>query len=74
MNEPNKIAMNLIDYAKLVITAMVMIYVVYFVAKELAGQVPATIGAVIIGIGSVYVYISNRKVKDEMNSWLKIKK
>ena len=64
MNSIRKQALDLIEYGRLAIIAMVMIVVVYLVANALFGQVPATIGAVIFGIaGTSSPFVKNKTKK-----------
>ena len=70
MHQAHKTAIDIIEYGRLTIVAMTMIVVVYLVAKSLFGQVPATIGSLLFGIGGVYILATNKKVKDKINSWL----
>lgn len=62
---------DLIDLAKLVLIAMILIVMVYLVAQNLIGMVPATIGSIIIGLAFVYIYATNKSVRNAINSWLK---
>ena len=63
---PRDLSDEIVDYAKLVIVAMVCIYVVYEVAISLIGQLPANIASIIIGIGFLYVYTTNKKVRESI--------
>ncbi len=74
MRPAEKAALDIIDYGKLVIIAMVMIVVVYKIVEALIGMVPAAIGTIIVGIGSIYFYATNKHVKNKINNWLKGKK
>jgi hypothetical protein len=65
-NKIQKTSNQLIDYAVLVIVAMVLIYVVYAVAAILIGQVPAVIGSGMVGLVGSYIFITNKKVREEL--------
>ena len=69
--EIKKLTEDLIDYAKLVIVAMFLIVLVYLVAQSLFGMVPAVVGSVIIGIAFFYIYSTNKKIRQSINSWLR---
>ncbi len=60
---------DIIDYTRLIIVAMVMIAVVYLVAQSLIGSLPATISS--IGLAFVYIYATNKTVRQAVNSWTK---
>lgn len=65
-NKIQRTTNQLIDYATLVIVAMVLVYVVYVIAQSLIGQVPAVIGSVMIGLAGSYIFITNKKVREEL--------
>ncbi len=64
-----KATIELIDIAKLVIVAMVLIVLVYTVAVSLIGQIPATIGSVILGLAGVFIFVTNKKIRQEILNW-----
>jgi len=64
-----KATIDLIDIAKLVIVAMVLIVLVYTVAASLIGQIPATIGSVILGLAGVFTFVTNNKIRQEILNW-----
>lgn len=66
-----KMTEDLKDYAIMVITAMFLIVIVYMIAESLFGMVPATIGFIIIGVGSAFIYATNETVRKQINSWVK---
>jgi 4-amino-4-deoxy-L-arabinose transferase-like glycosyltransferase len=66
--EIRKLTTDLIDIARLVLIAMVLIVVVYLVAKDLFGMVPATVGAIIIGLAFLFIYATNENVRDAIKS------
>ena len=73
MNKIQKKNNELIDYTKLVISAMVCIYVIYFVAESLVGDVPAKIGSIILSVAGVAMFSLSKKVRNEMLSWVRKK-
>ena len=74
MNQIQKLTNEIIGFGKLIIITATMIYIVYNIIKALIGDLPATISGVIIGLGSLFIYATNKKVRDSINSWLKKKK
>lgn len=68
-NKIQKATNELIDYAKLVIVAMVLIVLVYTVAVSLLGQIPAVIGSVILGLAGVFIFVTNKKIRQELLNW-----
>ena len=69
--EVRKMTEDLVDYARLIIVAMVLIVVVYTVAQSLIGMVPAVIGSIIVGLAFAYIYATNKTVRRTINSWAK---
>lgn len=67
-------AEDLIDLARLVIVAMVLIVVVYLVAQALFGTVPAAVGSIVVGLAFVFIYATNNAVRRAINSWAKRRK
>lgn len=65
---------DLVDYAKLILIAMILIALVYLVAESLFGMLPAVIGSIIIGLASVFIYATNEKVRKSVNDWIKGRK
>ncbi len=74
MRKAERMTMDIIDYGKLAIVAMIMIYVVYLVAESLVGQAPAIISLIIIGIASTYIYVTDDKIRSEINAKFRGKK
>ncbi|MCZ7381454.1 MAG: hypothetical protein O8C64_07810 [Candidatus Methanoperedens sp.] len=68
-NKIQKTTYELIDYAYLVIVAMVLIFVVYKFAEVLVGQIPATIGSIILGLAGVFIFVTNKKIRQEILNW-----
>lgn len=62
------------DFAVLIIVAMFLIVIVYLVAQQLFGMVPAAIGTTIIGLASAYIYATNKAIRESINSWMKKRK
>jgi hypothetical protein len=73
MNKIQRLTNEVIDYAKLIIVSAIMIVVVYLVIKSLAGTVPATIASILIGLGLVFIYGTNDKIRHSINEWVKKK-
>ncbi len=69
--ETRKLSEDIIDIGRLVIVAIIMIVVVYLVIKSLIGEVPAYVASSIIGLGGVFLYATNQKVRGYIKSWLK---
>lgn len=64
---------KLVDLAVLIITSMILIFIVYKIAEVLVGQLPATIASTILGLSGIFIYATNRKVRESINDWLKRK-
>ena len=50
---------------------MFLIVIVYLVAQQLFGMVPAAVGSIVIGIAFAFIYATNEKVRGSLNSWVK---
>ena len=72
--ETKKLTEDIIDLGKLIIVAIIMIVVVFMVIKSIIGEVPAYVASVIIGFGGIFLYATNKSVKDHINNWLKGKR
>ena len=72
--ETRKLTEDIIDIGRLIIVAAIMIVVVFLVLKSLVGDVPAYVGSVIIGLGGIFLYATNKKVREHINNWLSKKK
>jgi len=72
--ETRKLTEDIIDLGKLIIIAAIMIVVVFMVIKALIGEVPAYVASVIIGLGGVFLYATNKSIRDHVNNWLKGKR
>ena len=72
--ETRKLTEDIIDLGKLIIIAAIMIVVVFMVIKSLIGEVPAYVASVIIGLGGVFLYATNKSIRDHVNNWLKGKR
>ncbi len=72
--EVKQLTEDIFDYGRLAIVAMFMIVIVFLVAQQLIGQVPATIGAIIIGLAFTFIYATNSTVRKAINSWAKKQK
>ena len=69
--ETRRLTNDLIDISKLVIIAIILIFVIFSIIKELAGQLPAYLITIIAGLGGVFVYATNKKVREHISDWLK---
>lgn len=72
--ETRKLTEDIIDLGKLIIVAAIMIVVVFMVIKALIGEVPAYVASVIIGLGGIFLYATNKSIRDHVNNWLKGKR
>ncbi len=72
--ETRQLTEDILDLGKLIIVAAIMIVVVFLVIKSLIGDVPAYVGSVIVGLGGIFLYATNKKVREHINSWLSGKK
>ena len=69
--DPEILAEQIYGYGVAVITAALMIFVVYSVLETLVGQLPAQVGGLLIGLAGLYVVVVNRKLRQELLEWLK---
>jgi len=72
--ETQELTNDLIDIFKLIFVAIILIFVLFMVIKQLAGEVPAYVSSVIIGLGGIFLYATNKSVRDHINNWLKGKR
>ena len=72
--ETRKLTEDIIDLGRLIIVATIMIVVVFLIIKFLVGDVLAYVGSVIIGLGGIFLYATNKKVREHINNWLSGKK
>lgn len=72
--ETRKLTKDIIDLGKLIIVAVFMIVIVFMVIKSLIGEVPAYVASVIIGLGGIFLYATNKSVRDHLNNWLRGKR
>ena len=72
--ETRRLTEDIIDLGKLIIVAVVMIVVVFLVIKSLIGEVPAYVASIIIGLGGIFLYATNKSVRDHINNWLRGKR
>ena len=54
----------IIDGFKIIVIAGVCIYASYHIIRTLAGDLPAWIGTILIGLLVVYITVINTRVKD----------
>ena len=69
--ETRELTEDIIDMGKLIIIAVIMIVVVFLVIKSLIGQVPAYIASVLVGLGGIYLYATNKSIRRHVYKWLK---
>ena len=72
--ETRKLTEDIIDISKLIIVAVIMIVVVFLVIKSLIGEVPVYVASVIIGLGGIFLYATNKSARAHINNWLKGKR
>jgi len=72
--ETQKLTNDLIDIFKLIFVAIILIVVLFMVIKSLVGEVPAYVASIIIGLGGIFLYATNKSIRDHINDWLKGKK
>lgn len=72
--ETRKLTEDIVDLGKLIIVAVIMIVVVFLVIKSLIGEIPAYVASVIIGLGGIFLYATNKSVRDHINNWLRGKR
>lgn len=70
MSNVNRLTNEIIDYGKLIIIASIMIYVVYEVIRVLYGDLPAIVSTTMLGLGSLFVYATNKKIRDSISKWI----
>ena len=62
---------DLIDKFYLVFVAVILIVILFTVIKQLAGEVSAYVASIIMGLGIIFFYATNKKVVEHINNWLK---
>ena len=72
--ETQKLTNDLIDIFKLIFVAIILVVVLFMVIKSLVGEVPAYVASIIIGLGGIFLYATNKSIRDHINDWLKGKK
>ena len=73
-SNPQKLAFDIIDYAKLAIVAMVCIYVVYVIAASLIGQLPAQVASIILGIAFLFAFFVSKQFRESIMNFGKNQK
>ena len=71
--ETQKLTEDIIDLAKLIIVTIFLIWIIFLIIKTAVGEVPAYVASIIIGLGSVFLYATNKKIRKHINDWLKRK-
>ncbi len=69
--ETQKLTNDVIDLGKLIIVLIIMIWVIFLVIKSAVGELPAYVGSVIIGLGGIFLYATNKKVREHIQKWIK---
>lgn len=54
-----------------IIFTIIMIYIIFEIAKSIIGQLPALIGSVVAGFVLLYVYTTNQAIRESINNWIK---
>ena len=72
--ETRKLTEDIIDIGKLIIVSIIMIVVIFLVIKSLIGEVPAYVASIIVGLGGVFLYATNQKVREHVKDWLRGKR
>lgn len=72
-NRPEALAEQIYGYGVAVITAALMIFLVYTVLKTLVGQLPAQVGGLLFGLVGLYAVVVNRKLRKELLDWLQVR-
>lgn len=72
--ETQQLTNDLIDIFKLIFVAIILIVVLFIAIKQLIGDVPAYVGSVIVGLGGIFLYATNKKVRAHIKNWLSGKK
>jgi hypothetical protein len=73
-NPVQQTTLDLIDIAKLVFVAIILIVMMYYVVASFIGTLPAQISVVIVGLLLVFMYATNQKVRETISDWVKPKK
>jgi len=68
--DPEALAEQSYGYGVAVITAALMIFLVYTVLMTLVGQLPAQVGGLLFGLVGLYAVVVNRKLRQELLEWL----
>jgi len=71
--ETQKLTEDILDLAKLIIVTIFLIWIIFLIIKTAVGEVPAYVASVIIGLGGVFLYATNKKIRKHVNDWLKRK-
>lgn len=69
--DPEALAEEIYGYGVAVITAALMIFLVYTVLETLVGQLPAKFGGLLFGLLGLYAVVVNRKLRQELLQWLR---
>ncbi len=71
--ETQKLKNDIIDLFELALIAIFLIVVLFLVIKQLVGEVPAYIASVIVGLGAIFLYATNKKIREHINNWSNLK-
>jgi hypothetical protein len=69
--ETKKLTDDILDLGKLIIVAVIMIWVIFLIIKSAVGELPAYVGSAIIGLGGIFLYATNKKIRTHFHDWLK---
>lgn len=68
--ETQQLTEDMIDIFRLVFVAIILIVVLFLVIKQLIGEIPAYVASIIVGLGGIFLYAINKKVREHINDWL----
>jgi len=69
--ETKRLTEDILDIGKLILVLIFMIWIIFLVIKSAVGDLPAYVGSAIIGLGGIFLYATNKKVREHINNWLK---
>jgi len=71
--ETKKLTEDLIDISILIFVAIIFIFFIFSAIKQLSGQLPAYVASIILGLGGIFLYATNKKIREHIHKWLKYK-
>ena len=72
--ETRELTEDIVDLGKLIVVAIIMIAMVFLVIKTFVGEVPAYVLSGFIALGGIFLYATNKKIREHFNDWLNKKK